>query len=64
MGDEFGTVVRQDRLVAGHAGEHALASSGETGEEMRLDEALRHQQVCPDRESVEDKFSSGRKHAY
>ena len=59
--DEFRAVVRQHGFAGGDAGQHAFPSAGESGEEVRLDESLRHQQIGFDRQPVEDQFPSGGK---
>ena len=57
-------VIRHHRRVACHAGKHALAASRETGEEVRLDEPLRDEQVGLDRQLIEYQIASGRQGSY
>ena len=57
--DELGTVVAEHRHLIGHAGQHTLAAAGEAGKEMRLDKALRYQQLRLDCKPVNDQRRAG-----
>ena len=62
-GDELRVVIPEHRFRGGDAGQHALASAGETGKEVGLNETLADQQVCFRRNAVDPKCSAGRQGA-
>ena len=62
-GNKLGAVVAQNGDLIAHAGQHALAAAGEAGEEVRLNEALGHQQVGLHRQPVNDAIGAGGEHA-
>ena len=53
MADIGAAVVGPDGPVAGDAGQDALWTAGETGEKVRFDETLRHQEIGLDRQSIQ-----------
>ena len=61
--DELGAVVAQHGDLVAHAGKHALAAAGETGEEVGLNEALGDQQVGLSGHLVDDQLGAGGEHA-
>ena len=57
--NESGVVVIDNCLPGGNTRQYALSSAGKTGEEMGLDKPFGHQQVCLDRQTVEDQLAAG-----
>ena len=52
-------MVAEHRHLIGHAGQHTFPSTGEASEKVRLDKALRYQQLRLDRKSVNDQRRTG-----
>ena len=52
--DKLGAVVAHDGDSVRNTGQDALSASGKTGEEMRLNEAFRYQELCFHRQFVDD----------
>ena len=59
--DEIGVVIPVDRFPRGDARQNALSSAGETGEEMRLDEAFADEKIRLRRHTVDAKLTAGGK---
>ena len=61
--DERAAVVAQHRRLIADAGQDALPPAGETGEEVRLNETLRNEQVGVHRRPVDDQRCAGGQNA-
>ena len=61
--DKLAAMVGHDGLVRRDSGQHRFSAAGKAGEEMRLNKALRNQQVGLGCDPVDDALSPGWKRA-